>query len=409
MIDAVISADIGTTSLKTGVVSDSGEVVFLSVIPFENPDDRMISEFWFKAFKTSILEFLKTERSKNFNIVAISISGNGPTLVSQNGTVFRWNENLDLNEKEIPQSCKNSLFVPRLIHFKKHFSQIWENSQRIFSGPEFLIYELTGSEFTVLPEIRYKNAYWTDEMLLDCKIPLQKLPPFIKPGKIFGKLKKNLCEELKITQIPVVSSGPDFIAAMIGTNTLSSGKICDCAGSSEGINFCTDKIISSNEIRFLPSFVSGLWNIAALHTESGRRFVECKNDYEKKFNRKITFSEFFSNCLSGKFKNGQKIVDEIALNLVSSMNKLKKILNENKIEFPDEMTVTGGQTKNELWMQERANKLKMNLKVCNCSDSELIGDACTGFFAAGKFLTIERAAQKIVKVKKIYSPKGIDL
>ena len=73
------------------------------------------------------------------------------------------------------------------------------------------------------------------------------------------------------------------------------------------------------------------------------------------------------------------------------------------------MTVTGGQAKNDLWMQLKADALGMTLEICNCADSELTGDACAAWTGLGLYPSIQDAAGKIVKVTKRFLPKNENL
>ena len=138
--------------------------------------------------------------------------------------------------------------------------------------------------------------------------------------------------------------GPDFIAGLIGTDTVEAGRLCDRCGSSEGFNFCVDKEIYAEGVRTLPSVKKGLWNVSVLIPESS------------------------------------KLNENIRLEKVKqAVEKLRMLANENGIEFPKKMTVTGGQAKNTVYLQKKAEVLQMELISKNCPDAELLGDAKIGW------------------------------
>ena len=372
MIETVLCVDIGTTSLKSGLITDSGEVVSFYAYRFENPCDRFIAMEWLQGFNISVRRlFEKAENSKEITIKGISISGNGPTVVLPNGITVRWNEKTPVYN--IPsEEASFSLFLPKLLAIKNLFTKYFDKADYVFSGPEFLIYQLTKKAVTVLPESRFERAYWNNDILTQCDIKTSKLPPFIGIGELCGNVTKEVLEETQLNRFinegtPVFSAGPDFVAALIGTNTLEVGRICDRSGSSEGFNFCVPSFIVSDGARSLPSVIPGLWNISVLTPSSSKLST---------------------------VKRLQRAKD--------SVEKLRSIAKENNLVFPESMVVTGGQAKSNEYMIKKAHLLKMNLVVSNCIDAELIGDACAGWMGLGKYPDLHSAASAIFRKSVVY-------
>lgn len=359
MTEAVLSVDIGTTSLKAGLISAEGEVLSFYKTSFAAPQNRFVAEAWFWALKGAVDKLDKS----NISIVALSFSGNGPTIVSDSGFTLRWNEEvekLSFDDDDYPIKTK-SLFLPKIVAFKNLFPEEFDNTEYIYSGPEYLMAKLTCRAVTILPEKRFISAYWTDSELDSFKIGQGKMPPFVSIGQNCGYLIDEAAEFLNLpANIPVFSGGPDFIAALIGTNTLSAGKLCDRSGSSEGFNLCIDKELYADGIRTLPSVIPGLWNASVLIPKS--------------------------SSLSAQ---------ERLAAVEKAVSKLRVFAEKNGIPFPAEMTVTGGQTKDEAYMLEKAKILNLKLNVGRCSDSELIGDACAAWVGLGKYKSIAEAAEKL--------------
>ncbi len=373
MIETVLSVDIGTTSLKAGLITADGEVVSFSKYRFLDYDNRFIGERWMLSLAICISKLrhqLEKKGIRDIKILAIGISGNGPTLISKSGMTLRWNENFIVDTS----ATGKSIFLPRVLAFQKLFPREFDRTQLLFSGPEYLIYKLTGKAVTLLPENRFIPAYWDEESLDKIHISIEKFPPFVAIGDNCGYLKASAIHELKLGDflqnnetIPVFSCGPDFTAAMVGTNTLRAGRICDRAGSSEGLNLCIKEPVAKEGLRLLPSVMPGLWNISALITSSS------------------------------KLKEKKRLVQ-----VSDGIEALRNYARENQIDFPDEMTVTGGQTLNNSWMIKKAAYLKMKLIVCSCSDSELLGDACAAWYGLGRYKSLQEAADNIVKQDKVY-------
>ena len=250
--------DIGTTSLKAALVSETGQVLSFLKINFNSKNIRSLSFEWMNAVKTTLSK-LNNESKEKVKIDAISISGNGPTIVTEDGQTFLWNEKIKI-KKSIQKKIAPSLFLPRIFYFKNKFPESFKN-KKIFSGPEYLIWKLTNNHITILPEDRYKAAYWSDEKIKSINLEPSQFGAYINTGAIAGTLDKVIAKELSLPEVPVVAGGPDFTVAIIGTNTLEVGKMCDCAGSSEGINLCTNIPVYKKGLRTLPSVIPGLWNV----------------------------------------------------------------------------------------------------------------------------------------------------
>lgn len=378
MTEAVLCADIGTTSLKAGLVTADGEVVAVCGVKFNSADDTYhIARQWLPAFCRAVQKLSRICAGKSdVRIAAASISGNGPTVVTEDGTTVLW------NDSQLPRDYAGpSLFIPKLIALRSLFPNEFGASKKIFSGPEYLIWQLTGSAITILPESRFESAYWSGSALTKAEIPPEKLPAFCKitqkcgeipadfftgheiPSKV-GKISGSLSFDFPL---PVFGAGPDFVAALIGTNTLAAGRLCDRSGSSEGLNFCVPSRILADGLRTLPSVIPGLWNISALIPDSGR------------------------------MPENQRI--EM---LSRAVRQLRQIAQENRFEFPAEMLVTGGQTKNPGYMRRKSLALGIALVEANCDDAELLGDACAAYCGLGKFRGLQEAASSIVREGKKY-------
>ncbi len=407
----ILSCDIGTTSLKTALITQDGRVLSFCRQSLQSKNTPYAAEQWLPVFINSTKKILinLSERNIKPEIGAISISGNGPTIVASNARTIFWNNSESKNLSQESQNLiKNttSLFLPQFLTLKELYKADWEKSDTIFSGPEYLIYKLTQSKVSVLPEERFIKAYWNTELLKKAgfsKSDVEKIPPFIKTGDIAGYLSLELQMELGLqSKIPVVATGPDFVAALIGTNTLSPGKLCDRAGSSEGINFCSCKPVFAQGVRTLPSVISGLWNISILIEKSGSLINHFKHQINALENEEHNFEQIFDYAFSDKNSQGWKILFELKNELKDAVFTLKTIAKENNLKIDDHMTITGGQAKNNRWILERALSAQIDLWVPVCPDAELLGDAITGFTALKIFSSLQEGANAMVKTDKVY-------
>lgn len=378
MNERILCIDIGTSSLKAAIIDGLGNAISFSREKLISDD--FAANQWIFATENAIRKM-----AQPFD--AICISGNGPTIVSENGRTILWNDKkANALKNELPKTT--SLFLPQLAAFKTFYYEDYSKTNFLFSAPEFLIWKLTKNAVTILPEERFLPAYWTKETAQNFGIDIKKLPPFVSSGALAGYTKDS---------IPVFCGGPDFVTALIGTNTLKSGTICDRAGSSEGINFCVSKPIFDSQIRTLPSIIPGLWNISILIPESGSLFSAFKNEYETFCNHKFSFDELIKISIEDKNSQGWFILKGLLQNFSHSIQFLKKIAKEHAIDFPSTISITGGQANNKQWLKYKGKNAQININIKNIPDCELLGNAVLAQFGLKNFNSIQEAANKLVK------------
>jgi len=409
----VLCVDIGTSSLKTALIDETGSLLAYSRQPFLFRYTNHAAEEWLTALRSAATQLFATQSTSFTTIDAICISGNGPTLVAETGETLSWSTPVE--------QTGTSLFIPRILAFKKKFRMAWAYSKHIFSGPEYLIWQLTGNAVTILPEKRFESAYWNHDALLAHGLTeeeITRFPPFIAPCAKAGTLTPQIAALFSAaiptitTKVPVYCGAPDFIAALVGTNTLHSGALCDRAGSSEGINLCTDFPVTGQNIRTLPSVIPGLWNAGYLIPDSGTRFAAFKQKVERERGTTLSYAEFVTELISSNALNendasiqqGKLLMQEIGDQVKKGVETLVAAASGPGIPAPHEMTVTGGQAANNAWNQYKADLLGIRVQLPSCADAELLGDAVFALTGMGVFASIVDGAATLAKNAQTFLP-----
>ena len=363
----VLAIDIGTTSLKAAFVSASGEVFSFKRIEYWVADatrefasqtsqrgdncsqDRNRAASWVAALRGLFPSQFAGR------CVAVSVSGNGPTIVAADGTTLMWSQDCsqaqDAGEENCSQAqegaasdnaaqidckpktaaaCGQSLFskidipdaqkkiyAPRLAAFKELFPAVWEQSPRLYSSSAWL-------------------CDW---------------------------IQKNAAALGLDAGVPVYDAGPDFIAALVGTATLFPGRLCDRAGSSEGLNLCSPKFFESPGLRTMPSPAKGFWNVSCLIPDPGSSQEEKVQNFQKAF------------------------------------NALKAAAAANGVPFGGRVVVTGGQARDKDLLKAKERVSGATITTTQISDAELLGDAATAFFRLGIYSSLEEAACALVRLE----------
>lgn len=430
----ILCADIGTSSLKSAVIDEEGRVIASARVGFAKYGDDFASREWITALKSALDEIFKAGSSENDqessiiigtidavdSINAICISGNGPTIVAENGRTLLWNAPAD--EKALELYSGRSLFIPRLLTFRSLYPEDWSASSHVFSGPEYLINQLTGNPCTILPEERYAEAYWNGDALKSAGFDegeIKKLPSFVKPSDIAGKLTPEAAEILGHSAdgicggLPVYCGAPDFISALVGTGTLFPGTLCDRAGSSEGLNLCTKNPLHAEGVRTLPSVIPGLWNASVLIGETGTRFARYKETLEKTAGMSVSYEDLVHAAITSDgtqpiLDQGKYLMLQTAMEARDGLNHLVRCALDAGEKIPESFTVSGGQASNREWMEMKCNVMGIPAKIPSFPDAELIGDAAFAFTGMGIFPDLQTASQKLSRIKETLNPTTED-
>lgn len=442
----IFCADIGTSSLKAAFITEEGTVLKFIRLLFPQPVQAVD---WVQTFFTAWHTL-----PADYAIEAICVSGNGPSLVAvpqncrvsqapintaaplsaaslpsavppddvingiidaaKNDTLFLWNEPVPQGLTVPAQQDRTtsippvgaSLFLPRIAAFRAKYPDIFAGAAQLFSGPEYVSYLLTGAAVTSLPDPRYEAAYWSKEELfrfsealhIDTERLAGLLPPFAAAGTVIGRF----------CGIPVIAGVPDFIAALIGTGTLTAGTACDRAGSSEGINVCILQPRRAEKTLLLPSIMPDLWNLSSVIPSSGAAFSSflvshgfLGNDYIAAMERIAAEPFVTSGAYPATFAGqGRAFVEELAFRIRHGCDLL-----EQASGFHPVYTLSGGQAHNAIWCRMKADMTGRTFALPAFADGELIGDAALALYGLGRGDNLAAIAQRLIRIKRYYEPE----
>jgi len=427
MSSVILSVDIGTTSLKSAFIDFDGKLKAFSRFAYPMGSAAAV---WEKVFAL-VLEDLHSAMP-GVKIDGVCVSGNGPTLVPLNregGALppLYWFEGVE-------KTAAKSLFLPHVMYFKEKEPSQYENTALFVSSHEWLAHRLGADMFTALPHEEYLPYYWDEEQCALCGLDIKKFPPFKKMGSLAGKVSAaaaGLYGFLGLKSgIPIIVGAPDFISALIGTGVLKNGDVCDRAGSSEGINFCacaeektSGESAGFKNLRVLPHVKKGFYNIGSLIPVSGRLFESyriCTNQesrsYEALLEEQIPMefdtrlfqldSALTPGIYNDKTAIGRSVLCAIGFSVRGAVETLESQGFPVKV-----MRVSGGQGKNPLWNQLKADISGVSLLIPEICDGELAGNAVLAACALenppeGDFeRVLDAAAHRMIRFREEYSPR----
>jgi len=426
----ILAADLGTSSLKAGLLSPDGSLTARVRVPYRYSPVTEQGEFnpvqWEQAFAEALRLLPGAE------ISAVAMSGNGPTLVAidKYGKPASGAE-LWVHQHSIQLEGTASYYLPKIEWLKQHARDSWRNTSFFISCPEYLQYRLTGRRSMTLPHESFRKYIWDEGQLDTYDIGSSLLPPLVSMGSISGLVTEEASAEFGLGEgIPVVAAGSDFMMALLGSGAVEPGMVCDRAGTSEGINYCTTRASGDSRLRDLPHVIEPFWNTAAILSSTGSVFEWYRrltgqegSDYEKTLeevdqtapgrraplffpgSRGDTLWEFGGGSFHhlepghGRGEMGRAVMEAIGF----AVRRGIELLEGSGLPV-DEMRVTGGQARGRVWNQMKADITGKRLLIPVIEDAELAGCACCASAALGRFESPLDAVGTFVRIRTVIEP-----
>ncbi|HUX50739.1 MAG TPA: FGGY-family carbohydrate kinase [Spirochaetia bacterium] len=426
----LLCIDVGTSSVKAACVDQEGRAEGLSREPVLFAEHELLAfppGRWTEAMRSLIA------RMPMRGLVAgVIVSGNGPTLVPLDGDgheigpALMWVDNRAHRIDGQP-----SFFLPKAAWMRDTDPASFERVRTFVSCPEYLGFILTGNAVTVTPSADFSPYIWTNEGIDAYRMDRGLFPPFVHPGDMTGTVSLQASATYGLPAgIPVFAGGSDFLMSLLGTATVVPGRTCDRAGTSEGINACSSHPISDRRLRSLPHVIPGLFNNAGILTSTGRMFEWFRGisgqthvNYDMMLRDVVHLEHgrdipwFFPTLrpgetwefsrgmfiglgpMHGREEMGRAVVESIGY----SVREAIELLEENGEDISD-LRASGGQAKNVVWNQMKANIVGKPILVPRVEDAELVGNAAAGFFGLGAYQSLAEAAETLVHIKAEYLP-----
>jgi xylulokinase len=459
LIQTILCADIGTSSLKAALIDLDGRSLAFAREVYPHRANGVLARDWEDALCLCLHTIRMTLKASEA-IAAVCISGNGPTLVPFTFTdealpPLHWYDG-----RVIPLSPMKSLFLPHAAWFQTERLSDYKRVRYFFSSQEWVSFRLGAEPVSVLPSTAYRPYYWDEDQCRGIGFHIEKFPPFVNMGSVIGRVSSQAGYRFKLPAgIPIIAGGSDFIMALIGVGAIREGLVCNRAGTSEGINLCSAVPIEASELRILPHVMDGLWNIGGLIPESGSLFDQYRNqtgqskrDYNELLHELIPderccFSVPDTAMVPDIARPSLASVPDMVLvpdiarpssasvpdmvlvpdiappssasvpDIVSSISlgrstletigfKVRAVLDQFRQHglLLTEMRVSGGQSKNSRWNQLKANITGCTLLIPELNDGELAGDAILAALALGEVSSLSEAVERMIRIKQRFVP-----
>lgn len=428
----VLAIDIGTSSVKGGIVDSAGKL-------HEWGREGLLSggrgelHTWDPSTWDQAVSRLVSRFRTRGTVDAVAVSGNGPSLVplDANGrptaSALLWLDDREVRKPEYP-----SFFLPKVAWFREHNPVAYDRTVVYLPCPEYLAYRLTGTQVAISPNRAFIQYLWDGDQIAGYGLDTESFPTIVHTGEKVGYVRDEWTDMCGLPGgVPVYAAGSDFLMSLVGTATVVPGRTCDRAGTSEGINFCSDRPVKSESLRTLPHVVEGRYNVAGILESTGRVFEwfrRISGQEQTSYDRMLSdidslpheagrpfflpslhegptwqFSGAAFLCLEpdhGPAEMGRAVVESIGF----SIRSIIETLAENGCVV-DELRVSGGQARNAVWNQMKSDATGVRIAIPAIVDAELLGNTICVLNGMGEFESLEAACEELVRIRAVYEPR----
>jgi xylulokinase len=444
----ILAYDIGTTFLKGAVVSIGGRVLASAQVPVRmvettDPERRECDpNTWLTGLAVVTAQLGLKDKGR---IRGVVVSANGPTLVPVDAEgvpldfAMTWmdrraDEEADVVAEFTDTPLDASFYLPKALWIMRHKPDIYKRTRWFLPCAEYVCQVLTGNAVRIIPTPMFRDFFWNDSAVPHLPLDADKLPPFVDIGDLIGTVRGEAEETLGVPAgLPVIAGGPDFVMSILGTAATQPGRVCDRAGTSEGINLCWPAPVHDRRLLCFPHVASGAFNVSAIISSSGaaldwaaHALGNGRAEIESLLKEaaasapgagRLLFLPFlvaerfgvWDPHLRGAFlgltmgHGKREMVRAVVESSGYTVRTVLNIMGDVGCHAAD-LRVSGGLARLPLWCQARADITGTKVLLPEQEESDLVGNACVGFYGLEEFETPADAAESLVRFQKVYIP-----
>ena len=465
----LLGIDLSTTGAKALLIDFKGTVVSSATTPLtlstphplwseQHPND------WWQATKTSIRHALADANVSWPAVKAIGLTGqmHGLVLLDQQGDVLRpailWNDQRCGDECEeirarvgrqrLIQITGNDALTgftaPKILWVQKHEPEIYKRIRHILLPKDYIRYKLTGlfamdkadGSGTILFDLRQRD--WSVEILNLLNIPAEWLPETFEGDQITGELSRESAELTGLEKgIPVVAGGGDQSAQAIGVGAVRPGIIAVTLGTS-GVVFATTEsalIEPDGRLHAFCHAVPARWHLMGVMLSAAGSLQWYRDALapEKSFQELVDEATHVSPGSEGlvflPYLSGERtpypdplargtwvgltlrhtrahLTRAVLEGVAFGLKDIFSLMEAAGLGVVEQVRVSGGGAKSNLWRQILADTLGVDLVTVNSTEGAAFGAALLAGLGHKVWPNVDAACDDTIKVTDHVFPNG---
>lgn len=294
----LLGLDLGTTAIKTALITVDGSVVGKSVKEYQllTPSPMEVEvpvEVYWDAFKKSLRELFDTTGVSPRDVVVLGMSVQGETLVLVDGrgkplhNAIVWLDNraqeeAEVLDREFPheltyRTTGQVSIVPtwpaaKILWIKRHLGGLYQKTRKFLLLEDYFIHRLTGhyaAEGSLLSSTVYWNIRtrkWWPEMLDRLGLDEDRLPEIRESGEVVGSILPEIAAELGLSpELQITTGALDQAAGAIGVGNIRPGLFSENTGAALAICATVDEPFTDPNFT-MPCHYHGIPGLYMAHT-----------------------------------------------------------------------------------------------------------------------------------------------
>lgn len=459
-----IGIDLGTSGTKFLLVAANGEILAENTQSYEvcyphSGWSEQSPELWYKAALTGLKELLQGQDKSAVKGISFGGQMHGLVVLDKDDNVIRpcilWNDgrtekqtkylNEVIGKEKLSEYTGNIAFAgftaPKILWMKENEPINFAKIAKIMLPKDYLAYKLSGSFCTDYSDasgmllLDVKNRRWSQKMCDVCGISMQMLPKLYESYEEVGTLKKEIAEELGLSEeVKIIAGAGDNAAAAVGTGAVGEGG-CNISLGTSGTLFVSATEYKEDKANALHSFChadggwhlmgcilsaascNAWWSDKILETNNYAKEQEGLEEYLGK--NDVYFLPYLMGERSphndvnarGAFigmrpdTTRKQMTLAVLEGVTFALRDCLEAAKKNGIEVK-KTKLCGGGAKSPLWRKIVANVMNMPVEIPQTEQGPAYGGAMLAMVGCGEYKTVKDATQTIIKVKEIIYPES---
>lgn len=462
-MNTYIGIDLGTSGTKFLLVAANGEILAENTQSYEvcyphSGWSEQSPELWYKAALTGLKKLLQGQDKSAVKGISFGGQMHGLVVLDKDDNVIRpcilWNDgrtepqtkylNEVIGKEKLSEYTGNIAFAgftaPKILWIKENEPENFAKIAKIMLPKDYLAYKLSGSFCTDYSDasgmllLDVKNRRWSQKMCDVCGISEQMLPKLYESYEVVGTLKKEIAEELGLSEgVKIIAGAGDNAAAAVGTGVVGEGG-CNISLGTSGTLFVSATEYKEDKVNALHSFChadggwhlmgcilsaascNAWWSDKILETNNYAKEQEGLEEYLGK--NDVYFLPYLMGERSphndvnarGAFigmrpdTTRKQMTLAVLEGVTFALRDCLEAAKKNGIEVK-KTKLCGGGAKSPLWRKIVANVMNMPVEIPQTEQGPSYGGAMLAMVGCGEYKTVKDLAQTIVKVKETVYPE----
>ena len=456
--DLLLAFDVGTSSVRAALVSETGKILAFAAKELEQVIPRFgwsqqSPRAWWDGLVVSVRRVLEKVANGADRVAAIAGCGqmHGVVLVDHAGELVLeeapiWNDkrtrelvaqfSAEQDTKALLTTVANPPTVAwpafKLAWIKRNLPKAYEAARTVLMPKDYINFKLTDecrfdlSEASSSYLFDLQTGDWSGKVLQMLELDPGKLPLISQATEILGVVTRAAAETTGLRAgTPVVVGAGDFPVALLGSGVTTPGTGCDITGTSTVITILSDHPVADPILSNVRAITGG-WAAFTILDASGdamrwarRTFRQQEpHSYEEMMSLAEGVPAGADNLLFLPYLNGERLADKpnsraqffgltsghtaahlyrAVIEGVAFASKRNIALMKSRGYQLDRMVTAAGGARTRLWLEIKASVYNTTILVPSEPECGVLGCAMLAGLAAGFFSSLESARADLVR------------